>query len=125
METDTQVRELWKSQKFTIVASCAGQIPAALAASTESLDDLVEAAPEFVATAVRAGLDVDQRTNLFKDNRSKSWATAVGVPLAQAQEVAERFNKSKVSICLKTPYLAFLFFIFHLQISLPYQIGFP
>lgn len=89
--------ELWKSQKFTIVASCAGQIPAALAATTESLDDLVEAAPEIVATAVRAGLDVDQRTNAFNDDRSKSWATAVGVPLAQAQQVAATFNKNKVS----------------------------
>ncbi|CRG89148.1 hypothetical protein PISL3812_06184 [Talaromyces islandicus] len=95
LETDVQAHELWKSQKFTIVASCAGQIPATLAAITESLDDLVDAAPEIVATAVRAGLDVDQRTNDFNDDRSKSWATAVGVPLAEAQQVTATFNKNK------------------------------
>jgi hypothetical protein len=32
-----------------IVASCAGQVPAAAAATTHSLDDLVAVAPEIVA----------------------------------------------------------------------------
>ncbi|WEW55600.1 hypothetical protein PRK78_001031 [Emydomyces testavorans] len=95
LEKDDKVRALWSTQKLIIVASCAGQIPAALAASTQSLDELTDVAPEIVVTALRAGMDVDHRTNEYSDDRSKSWATAVGVSLENAQEVVATFNKRK------------------------------
>ncbi|KAI1940877.1 hypothetical protein LOZ12_005508 [Ophidiomyces ophidiicola] len=95
LERDDQVRDLWSKQRLVIVASCAGQIPAALAATTNSLDELADAAPEVVATSIRAGIDVDRRTNEYADDRSKSWATAVGVPLEHARQVVAGFNDSK------------------------------
>ncbi|KMU75798.1 hypothetical protein CISG_05195 [Coccidioides immitis RMSCC 3703] len=97
LEKDERVRALWSKQKLLIVASCAGQIPAALAAATQSLDELADAAPDIVATSVRAGLDVDRRTSEYSDDRSESWATAVGVSLEEAQGVVATFNQSKVS----------------------------
>ncbi|EER24618.1 hypothetical protein CPC735_059880 [Coccidioides posadasii C735 delta SOWgp] len=97
LEKDDRVRALWSKQKLLIVASCAGQIPAALAAATQSLDELADAASDIVATSVRAGLDVDRRTSEYSDDRSESWATAVGVSLEEAQGVVATFNQSKVS----------------------------
>ncbi|EFW18193.1 conserved hypothetical protein [Coccidioides posadasii str. Silveira] len=95
LEKDDRVRALWSKQKLLIVASCAGQIPAALAAATQSLDELADAASDIVATSVRAGLDVDRRTSEYSDDRSESWATAVGVSLEEAQGVVATFNQSK------------------------------
>lgn len=80
-----------------IVASCAGQVPAAAAASTHSLDDLVAVAPEIVAISLRVGLDVDRRSAALSDDRNGSWARAViGVSGADAQASIDEFHKAQV-----------------------------
>ncbi|KAM0445287.1 hypothetical protein ACHAO4_009788, partial [Trichoderma viride] len=97
LENDSDLRNSWASQNIMIVASCAGQVPAAAAATTHSLDDLVAVAPEIVAISLRVGLDVDRRTAALSDDRNGSWARAViGVSGADAQASINEFNKSQV-----------------------------
>lgn len=100
LETDTHLHQAWVSQKLILAASCAGQVPAALAASTQSLDQFVLAAPELVSIAARIGLEINRRANSFNDDRTKSWATAVGTDLESARSVVDGFNRSKVSMFL-------------------------
>ena len=89
------------SQKMIIVGSCAGQVPAAIAASTQSIDELVEVAPEAVAISLKVGLDADRRTTSISDDRSQSWARAAfGVSAADAQAAIERFQNNEVSFLL-------------------------
>ncbi|KFG84219.1 putative polyketide synthase [Metarhizium anisopliae] len=95
LETDTHLHQAWVSQKLILAASCAGQVPAALAASTQSLDQFVLAAPELVSIAARIGLEINRRANSFNDDRTKSWATAVGTDLESARSVVDGFNRSK------------------------------
>lgn len=80
-----------------IVASCAGQVPAAAAATTHSIDDLVAVAPEIVAISLRVGLDVDRRSAALSNDRDGSWARAViGISGADAQASIDEFHKAQV-----------------------------
>lgn len=98
LEKDEVLRDTWAEQKTIIVASCAGQLPAAIAASSHSLDELVDLAPETVAIAFRIGMDVDRRTASLGDDRSQSWAKAVfGVSAPDAQRAVDKFLLSEVS----------------------------
>lgn len=98
LEKDPELREIWSAQKTIIVASCAGQLPAAIAASSHSIDELVDLAPETVAIAFRMGMDVDRRTASLGDDRSQSWAKAVfGISAPDAQEAVDKFLLSEVS----------------------------
>lgn len=98
LEKDEVLLEIWAAQKTIIVASCAGQLPAAIAASSHSLDELVHLAPEAVAIAFRIGMDVDRRTASLGDDRSQSWAKAVfGVSAPDAQKAVDKFLLSEVS----------------------------
>lgn len=98
LEKDPELREIWSAQKTIIVASCAGQLPAAIAASSHSIDELVDLAPETVAIAFRIGMDVDRRTASLGDDRSQSWAKAVfGISAPDAQKAVDKFLLSEVS----------------------------
>lgn len=98
LEKEEVLRETWAAQKTIIVASCAGQLPAAIAACTRSLDELVDLAPETVAIAFRIGMDVDRRTASLGNDRSQSWAKAVfGVTASDAQRAVDKFLLSEVS----------------------------
>lgn len=98
LEKDPQLREVWAAQKSLIVASCAGQLPAAIAASCHTIDELVDLAPETVAISFRIGMDVDRRTSSLGDDRSQSWAKAVfGVSASDAQKAVDKFLLSEVS----------------------------
>lgn len=111
LENDSDLRHSWASQNITIVASCAGQVPAAAAATTHSLDDLVAVAPEIVAISLRVGLDVDRRSAALSDDRNGSWARAViGISAADAQASIDEFRKAQVrhsSYPITSPYLTF------------------
>ncbi|KAE8553489.1 hypothetical protein EYB25_004871 [Talaromyces marneffei] len=92
LEKDPELREVWAAQKTLIVASCAGQLPAAIAACSHTIDELVDLAPETVAIAFRIGMDVDRRTASLGDDRSQSWAKAVfGVSAPDAQKMVDKF----------------------------------
>ncbi|KPM39361.1 hypothetical protein AK830_g7192 [Neonectria ditissima] len=96
LEKDSTLRELWADQKLLVVASCAGQLPASLAATARSIDDLVKAAPEILALTIRAALDADRKTDAVGDDRTKSWAYAVfGISMPQAVDAAAGFNLRK------------------------------
>lgn len=98
LEKDPILREIWAAQETLIVASCAGQLPAAIAASTQTIDELITLAPETVAISFRIGLDVDRRTSSLSNDRSQSWAKAVGgVSVAEAQIAIDSFLSSEVS----------------------------
>lgn len=98
LEKDPELRKIWSAQKTIIVASCAGQLPAAIAASSHTIDELVDLAPETVAIAFRIGMDVDRRTASLGDDRSQSWAKAVfGISAPDAQKAVDKFLLSEVS----------------------------
>ncbi|GAM36474.1 hypothetical protein TCE0_018r05598 [Talaromyces pinophilus] len=98
LEKDPELLEIWSAQKTIIVASCAGQLPAAIAASSHTIDELVDLAPETVAIAFRIGMDVDRRTASLGDDRSQSWAKAVfGISAPDAQKAVDKFLLSEVS----------------------------
>lgn len=98
LENDSDLRNSWASQNIMIVASCAGQVPAAAAATTHSIDDLVAVAPEIVAISLRVGLDVDRRSAALSDDRAGSWARAViGISGADAQASIKEFHKAQVA----------------------------
>ncbi|EHK39377.1 uncharacterized protein TrAtP1_007158 [Trichoderma atroviride] len=106
LENDSDLRNSWASQNVLIVASCAGQVPAAAAATTHSLDDLVAVAPEIVAISLRVGLDVDRRSAALSDDRNGSWARAViGVSGADAQASIDEFHKAQGTPESRIPYV--------------------
>lgn len=107
LEKDSGLLETWAAQKTLIVASCAGQLPAAIAASSQTIDELVELAPETVAIAFRMGIDVDRRTAALGDDRSQSWAKAVfGISASDAQKVVDRFLADEKIDTTKGVYVA-------------------
>lgn len=112
LENDSDLRNSWASQRIMIVASCAGQVPAAAAATTHSIDDLVAVAPEIVAISLRVGLDVDRRSAALSNDRTGSWARAViGISGADAQASIDEFHKVQVIFSyyqIYCPYLTFL-----------------
>ncbi|PTB41198.1 uncharacterized protein TrAFT101_006343 [Trichoderma asperellum] len=106
LENDSDLRNSWASQNIMIVASCAGQVPAAAAATTHSIDDLVAVAPEIVAISLRVGLDVDRRTAALSNDRTGSWARAViGISGADAQASIDEFHKIQGTPQSKVPYV--------------------
>ncbi|KAH7121504.1 hypothetical protein EDB81DRAFT_666509 [Dactylonectria macrodidyma] len=96
LEKDPDLRELWMNQKLLMVASCAGQLAASLAATTRSINSLIEAAPSMLAVSIRAAFDADRKTDAAADDRSQSWAYAVfEISMQQAADAANSFNKAK------------------------------
>ncbi|KAM0251264.1 hypothetical protein ACHAQJ_008297, partial [Trichoderma viride] len=106
LENDSCLRNSWASQNVMIVASCAGQVPAAAAATTHSIEDLVAVAPEIVAISLRVGLDVDRRSATLSNDRAGSWARAViGISAADAQTSIDEFHKVQGTFESKVPYV--------------------
>ncbi|KAK0112637.1 hypothetical protein ONS95_014376 [Cadophora gregata] len=92
LERDPTLLDRDSSSRTIVLGYCTGLLPAAAAALTHSMVDLLAIAPEIVATSVRLGLEVQRRSTLLEDCQ-ESWARVVtGIPIGTLRKSLEEFH---------------------------------
>ncbi|KAL8724560.1 MAG: hypothetical protein Q9166_007882, partial [cf. Caloplaca sp. 2 TL-2023] len=93
LETIPNASDL-KEPRSIIVGSCTGLIPAATAATIQSVGELLHASPQIISFALRLGLETRCRSTDIEWS-SDSWATVVlGVSEEEVRGEVERWNSS-------------------------------
>ncbi len=79
-----------------LVGLCTGLLPAAALASSKSITQLLELAPEIACISLRLGLEASRRSAQIEDSH-ESWATLLSrVSLQEQREVLRQFHDTHV-----------------------------
>ncbi|KAG4435352.1 hypothetical protein IFR05_009175 [Cadophora sp. M221] len=106
LERDPTLLDHASSSRTVVLGYCSGLLPAAAAATTHSMVELLSIAPEIVAISVRLGLEVQRRSTLLEDCQ-ESWARVVtGISSATLRKRLAEFHDGNAISSQKKVYIS-------------------